>query len=118
MLSSEDAVFLSRVLVPLLGLAVWGLFYLNARCAYRLPRGGKRTASQLFSVLASVGVFILQVNIMDRLSPKDARGSYLFKFIVIECCGALVLLFYTLFRERARSRKTESHTTYTPYENK
>jgi hypothetical protein len=108
MLSSANTVGLSRVLVPLLGLVVWALFYLNAWCVYRLPRGGKRAASQLSLVFGSVGIFVLQVNLMERLTPGDAYGDYFFWFVLFECGGALVVLFSTLFRERAKSMKAAS----------
>jgi uncharacterized membrane protein YsdA (DUF1294 family) len=98
-------IILSRVLVPLLGLVVWVFYYLDARLAYRMPRGPKRAASQLSLVFGSVGVVILQVQLMDRLAPADAHGSYFFGFAVIECGGALVVLFTTLLRERARNMK-------------
>jgi hypothetical protein len=35
--------------------------------------------------------------------PEDAYGSYFFYFVLIECGGALVVLFTTHFRERARA---------------
>jgi drug/metabolite transporter (DMT)-like permease len=93
------------VLVPLLALVVWALYYLNARYAYRLPKGRKKTASQVLLVFGSVAIFVLQVNLMERLTPGDAYGSYFFGFVMIECGGALVVSFYTLFRERARARE-------------
>ena len=108
MLPSVNTVVLSRVLVPLLGLVVWAFFYLNARCAYRLPRGGKRAALQLSLVFGSVGIFVLQVNLMERLTAGDAYGGYFFGFVLIECSGALVVLFSTLFRERTKSMKAAS----------
>jgi hypothetical protein len=39
MLSSGNAVLLSRVLIPLLGLVTWIFLYLDARCAYIDFRG-------------------------------------------------------------------------------
>ena len=104
MFLSLNTIALSRVLVPLLGLVVWAFYYLNARYAYRLPRGGKRAASQLSLVFGAVVIFVLQVNLMERSSPRDAHGSYFFCFILFECGGGLVILFYTLIRERARSK--------------
>ena len=89
----------------MLGLVVWGCFYKNARCAYRLPRSGRKTASQLFFVFGAVAIFVLQVNLMEFLSPNDAYGSHFFSFIMIECAGALVVLFYTLFREKAKKQR-------------
>jgi ascorbate-specific PTS system EIIC-type component UlaA len=108
MFSSANAVALSRVLIPLLGLVVWALFYLNARCAYALPKGGKRAALQLSLVFGSVVIFILQLNLMERLTPGDAYGDYFFWFVFFECGGALVVLLSTLFRERAKSMKAAS----------
>jgi hypothetical protein len=55
-------------------------------------------------VLGSVGIFVLQVNLMERLTPGDAYGNYFFSFILIECGGALIVLFYTLLRERSKSK--------------
>jgi hypothetical protein len=104
-LPPENTVALSRVIIPLLGLVVWGCFYKNAKCAYRLPRSRRKTASQLFFVFGAVAIFILQVNLMELLSPKDAHGIYFFNFIMIECGGALAVLFYTLIREKAKKQR-------------
>jgi len=114
MTQSVNLVMLSRVLVPLLGLVVWSLVYLNARLAYRMPRGAKRAGYQLLSILAAIFIFVLQVNIMDRLSPGDAYGDYFFGFVVIEGGGGLVVLFTTLLRERAKSRKGAPGVSSTP----
>ncbi len=105
MLPSGTTVVLSRILVTLLGLAVWFFYYQEARLAYRHPRGTKKSALQLSFVFGSVGVVILQIKLMERLTPMDARGSYFLGFILIECGGALVVLFSTLLRERAKSIK-------------
>jgi len=51
----------------------------------------------------AAGIFILQVNLMERLTPDDAYGNYFFGFVLIECGGALVISFYTLIRERAKN---------------
>jgi len=101
-------VIASRFLVPLLGLVVWFLIHLEARLAYRLPRGPKRFALQISTVLAAAGTFALQVELMERFSPTDAYGGYFFDFILIECGGALVVLFSTLLRERSRSMNRTS----------
>jgi hypothetical protein len=113
MFPSANPVVLSRVLVPLLGLAVWVFFYLNARCAFRLQRGGRKTVFQLLLVLGSGAIFVLQVNMMERLTSGDAYGNYFFGFVLIECGGALVVLFTTLLRERTRSMKQTSRTANT-----
>jgi hypothetical protein len=57
-------------------------------------------------VFGSAGIVVLQVKLMGRLTPGDAYGSYFFNFVLIECGGALLVLFYTLFRERAKTKKT------------
>jgi hypothetical protein len=103
-------VIASRVLVPLLGLVIWFLIHLDARLAYRLPRGAKRFALQISTVLGAAGTFALQLELMERFSPTDAQGGYFFGFILIECGGALVVLFSTLLRERSRSMKRTSGT--------
>jgi hypothetical protein len=108
MLPSTDAVVLCRVLVPLLGLVVWAFCYLNARCAYRLPKGAKRAITQLALVLGSIVIFVLQVQLMEHLTSEDAYGSYFFYFVLIECGGALAVLFGTLLHERARNTQLES----------
>lgn len=108
MLRSANTVVLSRVLVPILGSVVWACFFLNARYAYRLPRSMKRSTGQLLLVITSVGIFVLQVNLMERLTPNDAYGSYFFGFVLIEAGGSLVIGFYTLFRERARCARIEA----------
>ena len=105
---AANTVVLSRVLVPLLGLVVWASYYLNARCAYRLPTGGRKVATQLALVLGSIVIGFLQVSLMEHLTPEDAYGSYFFYFVLIECGGALVVLFSTLFRERACSIRRAS----------
>ena len=87
MLSSQNAVVLCWVLIPLLGLVVWGFFYLRARWAYRLPRGWRKDVSQISLVFGAVGIFVLQVNLMNRLAPGDAHGSYFHYFIVVESGG-------------------------------
>ncbi len=106
-------VIASRVLIPLLALVVWFLSYLDGRFAYRLPRGAKKFAFQISTVLGAVGIFALQVNLMERLSPGDAYGGYFFGFILIECGGAMVVLFSTLLRERARRKDANSSTLST-----
>lgn len=103
MLPSGNPVILSRVLVPLLCLVVWAFFYLHARCAYRLPKGGKRTTSMLALVFGAVGIFALQVSLMGIPAPgSDGKGFFL--FVLIEVGGGLVLGFYTLLRERSKSK--------------
>ena len=98
---------LSRVLIPLLGLVVWGNIYLHARYAYRLQRSRNKFAIQLSLLLGAVALVVLQINLMERLTPEDAYGNYFFWFILIECGGGLVVLFTTLIRGRARSRKAD-----------
>jgi glucan phosphoethanolaminetransferase (alkaline phosphatase superfamily) len=108
LVQSGNAVTLSRVLIPLFGLLVWFLFYLNVRCAYRLPKSGPKTVTQLSLILAAVGIFVVQVNLMNYLAPQDSRGSYFFSFVLIECGGGTALMFYTGLRERAKIKKTVS----------
>lgn len=108
MLSPKDAVALSRILVPVLGTLVWGAFYLRAKLAYARLSGWKKYASQIGLVLGAVGVFVLQVELMDRLAPTDARGIYFHAFIFIEVGGGLILGFYALYRESVRSAKRSS----------
>jgi hypothetical protein len=79
--------------------------------AYRLPRGGTRLIYQLALLAGMIGIFIGQVELMEILTPGDAYGNYFFGFIMIECWGGLVVLFTTLFRERARSRRLASAAT-------
>ena len=107
----------SRGLVPVLGLLIWAFFYFNGLCAYRLPRGWKRAISQLFLVLASASIFVLQVNLLESLAPEDAYGNYFIGLVLIESAGALVVLFCTLIRERAKSvRKASGATSSTDQE--
>jgi len=55
-------------------------------------------------VFGAVGIFALQVRFMGPPAPgSDGRGFFL--FVLIEVGGGLVLGFYTLLRERARSLK-------------
>jgi len=67
---------LSRVLIPLFGLLVWFLFYLNVRCVYRLPKSGRKTVTQLSLILAAVGIFVVQVNLMNYLAPSTCRWRF------------------------------------------
>lgn len=102
---SESADVLSRILLLLLGLIIWALYYLNARCTYRLPMGGSKTAMQLSLLLGSVAIFVLQASLMSRLVPGDAYGSDLKSLVLIEAGGAFVVGFGTLLWERAKHLK-------------
>jgi hypothetical protein len=95
-------VLLSRSSVVLLMALVWGLCFLDARLAYRSFSG--RKLLQLLTVLGGAAIFCLQVFTMESLSPEDAYGNHFFLFIVAECGGAMVILFWTLLRERAKAR--------------
>jgi hypothetical protein len=92
--------------VPLLGSIVWWLYYLNGRAAYRLPKSTKKTVTQLSCVVGSAFIFMLQVKIMEILTPNDAYGTYFFWFIMLESVGAVVLLFVAMLREKARITKS------------
>jgi hypothetical protein len=98
-------VTISRLLVFLLGLLVWCCFYLDARLAYRLPRGSRRTFSQLLAVAGGASLVVIQIQIMEHLAPHDAQGNFFFGFVMIEFGGGLVVLFRTLLRERRRAMK-------------
>jgi hypothetical protein len=95
-------VLVSRSIVAILMALVWGLYFLNARFAYRSFRG--RKLLQLLFVVGSAAIFCLQVFTMESLSPEDAYGNHFFVFIVAESGGAMVILFSTLLRERAKVR--------------
>jgi len=97
-----DNVLISRLAVVLLMGVVWGLYYINARLAYRFFTG--RRVLQLLTVAGSVAIGWLQELIMERLSPEDAHGRHFGVFIVAECGGAMLVLFWTLIRERAKAR--------------
>jgi hypothetical protein len=99
-----------RAFVTVLTLLLWGCLYLNARCAYRLESGPKRTVSQLSLILGAVLIFVLQINLMERLAPDDAFGRPFFWFVLIECGGALAITFFTLLKERTRSRNVAKST--------
>ena len=45
------------------------------------------------------------MNLMEHLTPGDAYGGYFFNFVMIECGGALIVMFGTLFLERERSKR-------------
>ena len=92
----------SRSVVVLLMALVWGLYFLNARLAY--SRFSGRRMLQLLTVVGSAVVFCLQVFTLESLSPEDANGSHFFVFILADAGGALVVLFWTLIRERAKAR--------------
>jgi hypothetical protein len=101
---AEKNVLISRIVVPMLGILVWACYYLNARCAYRLRRSTKKLIYQFVLAVAPIFIGVLQVRIMTRFSPDDAYGSYFAGFIFLESGGTVIVLFSTLFRERARSR--------------
>jgi hypothetical protein len=102
MFSAGNCVLLSRVAIPLLGLPLWSFCVLVPRSAYRFP---EKRLHRVLMALGVFGVFVLQVNLMNRLAPEDAHGIYFHRFIMIEGGGALFLSYFTRFRERARSRR-------------
>jgi hypothetical protein len=99
--SSAYNVLVSRSLVVLLMVLVWGLYFLNARLAYR--SFSRKRLLQLLTVIGSAAIFCFQVFTMESLSPEDAYGSHFALFIVAECGGAMLVLFRTLMRERAKA---------------
>jgi hypothetical protein len=103
---SDFSVLVSRSVVVILMALVWGLYFLNARLAYKsFPR---RRLLQLGTVVATVAIFCIQVFTMNCLSPEDASGNHFFIFIVAECGGAMLVLFSTLVRERGKARSHPS----------
>jgi len=110
MIKSEFAI--SVVLFPFI-LAVWCLLYLDALYAYKLQRGTRKSAIQLSLVSAAVGIFVLQVNLIDRLAPIYSHGKYFFFFVLIECGGGIILTFRTLLRARAKMNKALSRPSDT-----
>ena len=102
--SSESTVLLSRILTVILCFAVWVLAYFDAWYAYRLPRSYRRLAIQLSLVLGASVTFVMQINLMNHLSPADAQGDRFFAFVLIECGGALIILFSTLLKERVKNK--------------
>ena len=103
-----NPVVLSRVLIPSLGLVILALYYLLAKCAYSIQRRPLGFLVRISITLGIFGIFALQVNLMDWLSPGDRHGLYFHYFILIECGGSLVVLFWRLFRERAKSLRKSS----------
>jgi hypothetical protein len=101
---TTNSVLLSRLLVPILGLLVWGIYYLNGRLAFK-PQTAKMIATRLSWTVGSVFIFMAQMNVMVRFAPSDAYGSYFAGFILIESGGALVVLFSTLLYGRVRRRQ-------------
>lgn len=59
---------------------------------------------QLALMVSVVCTFAFQVTIMRSWAPGDSHGLYFHCFVFIEAGGALVLGFWTLFRERSRAR--------------
>lgn len=113
MLSTADTIALSRILIPPLGLLIWAFYYMDARLAYRMPRGLKRYCYQLALVLGSVVIFILQVQLMERFALTDLRGAYFKGFVLVEGSGVLVAGFAAILRERSRSTKQTSKNSNT-----
>ena len=70
-----------------------------------MPKGLRKFCYQFATVVGAVVAFVLQIQGMVRLSPGDSHGNYFAAFVMVECGGALAVLFVTLFRERARSLK-------------
>ena len=105
MTTPSATVLLSRTIVAFLCAIIWMLLYLNARAAYRVPTDKWTNAIRILRIGAAVVIFILQVNVMERLSPGDAYGGAFFCFVLIEAGGGLVVLFTTLIRARSRSLK-------------
>jgi hypothetical protein len=99
---------ISRVVIPFLVLVEWFLVGLLPWVAYRFRE--KTFARNVQVLLLNCGiaaVFILQVHLIDQfLPPEESHGTYFHCFVIIEAGGALVLGFYRLFRERARSRRS------------
>lgn len=93
-------VLVSRSVVVLLMALVWGLYFLNGRFAYRSFSG--RKLLQFLLVVCGPAIFCGQVLTMERLSPEDAHGNHFFLFTITECGGAILILFWTLIRERAK----------------
>ena len=104
---------LSVLIAPLV-IGVWCLLYLEAFYAYRIRPGLRKLIIQLSLLLAAFGVFIFQVNLIDRLQPIHNHGKYFFFFVLVQCGGGIIVTFYTLLRERARVRgvpsRDASHT--------
>ena len=98
MLSLINSVTLFRVLVALLCLIIWVFSYLHARCAYRLPRGGKRTTFMLALVFGAVGIFALQVRLMGRPAPGNV-WQRVFPFRAYRGWRRTRFGFYTLLRK-------------------
>jgi hypothetical protein len=87
-----------------MGAVYFRLIYLNARCAYRLPRSGKKMAYQLSLVFGSFAIFLLQV----RLMPDDAGHNNFLFLTMIEAGGGLVILFSTLIREKKAKQQRDT----------
>ena len=98
-------VAVSRILVLILGLLVWCCFYLDGWLAYRLPRGSRRTLSQLAAVGVGACLVFTQIQIMEHLAPLDAQGNFFFGFVIIEFGGGIAVLFWTLLRGRRKAMK-------------
>lgn len=100
MAQSVHLVGLSRAVVAFLIAVVWYLLYLDAKFAYSLPKGKRKSATQLSLVLAAAAIFIFQVNLMNRFAPADAQGGRFFLFILIECGGGIGVILLTLIRQK------------------
>jgi hypothetical protein len=107
MVVSRNGLVAAHVLVPLLGVAVWGIALLLPRCAYRLPANSwRKTLLMLLLNVVTWAVFFLQVKVIDRFFPhNESHLNYFDYFVLIETSGFLILGFLFLFRERARSRR-------------
>jgi len=86
-----------------LGLIVWSLLYMNARCAYRVPGSLMKTTTELALVCGAAGAFVLQVLLMNKMLPDDSRRGHFFIFVLIECGGGIAITLITLLVERSKS---------------
>lgn len=105
MLSLQNHVLVSRVLVPLLGPVIWSLLYLLFKLAYR-SGSWQKILSQILLITGICSLFLLQVELMVQFAPEDVHSNYFPAFLLIEGVICLGTMLYTLFRERARSLKS------------
>ena len=108
MYSSGSEEITSWVIIPFLGLIVWGCVCLLPWCAYRFPtKSWQKNVSLLLLDFVIFGVFVLQVHLINLFLPpeKSHGGIYFHCFILIEAVGGLVLMFYRGSRERAKCRR-------------
>ena len=99
---------LARAGVAILALVAALLMWWRASLSYRLLNRSPwiQFGIGLAVVLAMFGALFSQVVLLRKFSPQDAVGPTFDALAISEPLGLVCLLFYRMFRERAKARAT------------